>query len=194
MARALLLMAGAALVVCALVWRARVVVALRRDVAAGLGDPDPTVRSAVLWNIGGGGLKTWAPVLLARIEAGLDDDLAAQLVELVGVNQWEPADDPALVELRLWATQWRRRHADGHDRGSPPPSEPPAAPSSSEPAAASSGPPDVRPPLVAAVEEALGGPVTWLRFVPCPPASGQPGPGESPFGRSARERPRRSSA
>ena len=64
---------------------------------------DPTLRMRALRGIASVGLRPWSAMLLQRTREVGDGAEADELVWLIGACQWEPADDPAIVQLRLWA-------------------------------------------------------------------------------------------
>jgi hypothetical protein len=107
----LVLVAAGAVLLCAAVawrWRGR---ALRRDqvrarLKAALADPDPAVRKAAVAVSAQRGLSELAELLLDASARERDEEVLDAIAEAVARNQWEPLDDPVLLELRLWA---RRR-------------------------------------------------------------------------------------
>jgi hypothetical protein len=133
------------------------------DVARALLDRDPGVRAGALQVVAGAGLRRWATLLAdqARLlerddRTALDEVRAAELAWLITVCQWEPADDPTILQLRLWAKRY-------HDRRG----EVPAPPAANEVDAR-----DIvgtASPLVTASERALGERVLEVRFWPSPP-------------------------
>lgn len=95
--------AGALLAGGALLWRVRARRRARRSLTGALTDPDPTVRRSALMTVGSHGLGPFVDVLLARARDEQDPDVRRTIADVVLHNQWEPADTPALVDLRLWA-------------------------------------------------------------------------------------------
>jgi hypothetical protein len=67
---------------------------------------NPHTRAAAIKVMGAQGLRRYAAVLVERVDNETDIDVLASLVEVVQRNAWEPADHPALIELRLWAADW----------------------------------------------------------------------------------------
>ncbi len=178
MTRNVLLISGAVLLLAALVWRLRVVASRRRRVEVALRSPDVTVRTRALRQISAVGLRPYARFLLRRtvevdagVAAGIDDTVPAEADELawvIATCQWEPADEPALVQLRIWAQQHheRRREAPTAALSAPVATAPPAAqPAASAVAVVPAVPAETRD-LVAAAESVLGQRVVSLRFRP----------------------------
>jgi hypothetical protein len=98
-----LLASGLGLVISAAIWR---VTARRTAVATvrwGLLNQDPAVRRAALVIAGQQGLFRYADPLLELARREIDPAISIALAEVVARNEWEPADDPKLIELRLWA-------------------------------------------------------------------------------------------
>jgi hypothetical protein len=95
---------GIAMLVVAIAWRARERRRRSNGIEAALRSPDPFTRTRALREIASVGLRPWATMLLGRtLEVG-DGVEADELVWLIGACQWEPADEPAIVQLRLWAS------------------------------------------------------------------------------------------
>jgi hypothetical protein len=80
---------------------ARLAEALRHD--------DPVRRRAAVRVATEQGLRPYAKLLIARIDEETDPHVRAALVEGVLRNAWEPADQPAILRLRLWAHEERAR-------------------------------------------------------------------------------------
>jgi hypothetical protein len=104
-----LVIAAAAAAVCllliAVLWRALARRRASRTLERMLVNHDPAVRRSALAMIGGQGLRGCADLLLRRTAEETDTDVLDALAATVARNQWEPADRPALVSLRLWAEQ-----------------------------------------------------------------------------------------
>jgi hypothetical protein len=104
--RFLLLAIGIAMVLVALAWRARDLRRRSDGVASALRSSDAETRTRALREIAAVGLRPWVAMLLERTtEVAADGAEADELVWLIGACQWEPADDPAIVRLRLWAAR-----------------------------------------------------------------------------------------
>ena len=137
------------------------------------------------------GLRPWAEMLLERTREVGDGAEADELVWLVGACQWEPADEPEIVQLRLWAARRLERAPVDADAVTPPPAAtvPVAAPRVSPlvevapredpphpdpvvdviPVPEPEPPPAIRPGIVDEIEEIVGSPVLALSFVPLTP-------------------------
>ena len=126
----------------AAIWRVRSHRRARSLVRAALTDPNTETRRAGAAVIGEHGLAPYADVLAALVASERDETVLEAVAAAVARNQWEPADDPRLVELRLWARS-RRAAAGGAGPG---------------------GEAARRPELVEQIEDALGEPVVWLRL------------------------------
>ena len=124
-----LIVVGLAMVLVAFAWRARELRRRSGGIDSALRDPDPATRTRALREIASVGLRPWAKLLLARAAEVAPGQEADELVWLIGACQWEPADDPAIVQLRLWAA---RHHdaalGDRETAAAPPPASAPAAP------------------------------------------------------------------
>jgi hypothetical protein len=75
---------------------------LRRALAS----PDPAVRRAAVQVAGDEGLSRSADVFLDLLRRERDASVLATLAQVVVRNQWEPADAPTLLQLRLWAHRY----------------------------------------------------------------------------------------
>lgn len=95
--------AGASLVLAAVGWWAVTRLRTRRMVARGLRDPDPAVRAAVVAAVAGSGVRAHARRLLVLAHGEDDAEVRAALAAAVVRSQWEPATDPRLLALRVWA-------------------------------------------------------------------------------------------
>jgi len=105
MLRLVLVALGVAMVLAAIAWRARDLRRRSSGVEGALRSSDPFTRTRALREIASVGLRPWAAMLLERTNEVGDGVEADELVWLVGACQWEPADDPAIVQLRLWAAR-----------------------------------------------------------------------------------------
>jgi hypothetical protein len=82
---------------------------VRARIARTLRDPDPTRRGAAVRVATEQGLRTYARLLVARAAVETDPEVRATLVDAVLRTAWEPADLPAILDLRLWAHEERAR-------------------------------------------------------------------------------------
>ena len=69
---------------------------------------DPDVRVAAVALIGKEGVRRHAEMLLELSRGETDTAVLRALAETVSQNLWEPANDPRVVELRLWAGRYLR--------------------------------------------------------------------------------------
>ena len=99
-------MAGVVLLGGAVVWRQSAGSHLRRLRDAAMADPDARVRQAALDSFGEQWLGPHATALLELARQETDPDVITALISLVGLHQWEPADNPALTELRSLVLRW----------------------------------------------------------------------------------------
>ena len=90
----------------AFVWRQRSRSLNGRQLDAALADADPQVRRAALESIGERWIGPHAVALVDMARKETDPEVMAALISLVGRHQWEPADRPALVELRKLVLRW----------------------------------------------------------------------------------------
>ena len=98
--------AGGALLLCAgLLWRARSRRQAMRLLRSALASPDPSYRRAAVSVAGEDGLARHATVLMKLAWNEPDPFVRDELAAVVVRNQWEPAERPELVTLRLWARQ-----------------------------------------------------------------------------------------
>jgi hypothetical protein len=65
--------------------------------------PDPSARRSALELVGNDGLAAHAGALVELVRHETDPAVLDAVADLVARNSWEPADQPRLVELRLWA-------------------------------------------------------------------------------------------
>ena len=190
MLRLLLILLGIAMVVVAIAWRARDHRRRSGGIEAALRSADPITRARALREIASVGLRPWAAMLLARTREVGDGVEADELVWLVGACQWEPADEPEIVQLRLWAARRLEQRApvdaeavapraptmviDARRVSVPvedPPHEGPRLAVISEPEAEQEpeAAPATRPGIVDEIEEIVGSRVLALSFVPADP-------------------------
>ena len=156
MLRFMLLAIGIAMVFAAFAWRARDLRRRSDEVERALRSSDPATRTRALREIAAVGLRPWAAMLLERANEVGDGVEADELVWLIGACQWEPADDPAIVQLRLWAT----RRLDGSRNATIPDPEPDPEPAPVAPVV------ETRPAVVEEIEDIVGSRVLALTFVP----------------------------
>lgn len=158
---------GLLLIANGILWRQLHIRRRRRTLTSGLGDPDPAVRIATVEAMTSGGLSANAVALEGLTKTEQDPDVLETLARAVIRHQWEPANDPAMVQLRIWASN-RSKGA-----GSPEPVAA-AAPAADRPEAAADlstvvsqwSDPEPRPPAAAVVPD----PVSELQPVPGEPA------------------------
>jgi hypothetical protein len=103
MAGFLLAGGGVALLASAVAWRAMTRKRAFATVRWALMHQDPAIRQAAFAIAGQQGLSRYADLLLEQASRETDRGIARALAEAVARHQWEPADNPALVQLRLWA-------------------------------------------------------------------------------------------
>lgn len=182
MLRLVLVALGVAMVLAAVAWRARDLRRRSSGVEGALRSSDPFSRTRALREIASVGLRPWAATLLERTSEVGEGVEADELVWLVGACQWEPADDPAIVQLRLWAARRLERLPVATSAEpvatSVPAVEPVAPPVDTSPAevvappvevAAPPGdapPAEARPVVVDEIERIVGSRVLSLTFVP----------------------------
>lgn len=97
---------GVVLVGAALAWRLRAHGHTTRLLGDALASPDPAVRIGALTAIGALGLSRHAGVVVDMAEREAHPEVIGALIEVVSRSQWEPADKPELVALRLQVAQW----------------------------------------------------------------------------------------
>ena len=104
MIRAVALLVGVVLLAAAALRRWQLLRRRRAEVDAGLRSDDPARRALARREVAAVGLRSYAPTLLALVaELTPEDPRFAEIVALVARCQWEPADEPGVVQLRLWA-------------------------------------------------------------------------------------------
>lgn len=107
---------GGMLLAAAVCWRwlshhrvhARLELALRSG--------DPVVRQAGIRVAADQGLRPNAKMLLSCIDRESDPEVLDLLADSVLRNSWEPADQPAILRLRLWAHKYARAEVAGQPR------------------------------------------------------------------------------
>jgi hypothetical protein len=109
---------GLGLLASAAVWRGMARRRTTATVRGALRNPDPRLRQAAFVVAGQLGLSPYVDLLLEHTHRERDPATALALAEVVARNQWEPADDSRLVELRLWAQQ-RLAHQAAHQEFPP---------------------------------------------------------------------------
>ena len=95
---------GVVMLVAALVWRMRAGRQTVDRVRLALLDADPNVRQAAIKLAAERGLSRYADLLLERTRQETSTSpVLATLAATVAQRQWEPADSPEMLDLRLWA-------------------------------------------------------------------------------------------
>ena len=105
---------GIAIIVAAVVWRTMV---RRRAVSSlqyALGSFDPADRRAAVHVVSQQGVARFAEVLLEHTKHEDDPTVLLAIADAVARNQWEPADSPPLVLLRMWAQRYLEDEEAGH--------------------------------------------------------------------------------
>src|SRR5438093_6591452 len=82
-----------------------------------LSSPDPANRRAAVAVVSQQGVARFAEVLLNHTRYERDPTVLMAIADAVARNQWEPADSPPLVQLRMWA----QRYLDEEDEAGPGP-------------------------------------------------------------------------
>ena len=100
------LLVGAALFVVARRQRVQARRQGRRVLRQAFASPDPAVRRAAIQVAGDDGLARSADVFLALVDREKDPSVLLALARIVVRNRWEPAGDPAILRLRLWAHRY----------------------------------------------------------------------------------------
>jgi len=180
--------AGLLAVVTSLAWRGRARRAANRQLRLALLDPDPATRRAAVFLASERGLAPYADLLIERTQVEHDQAVLQALADSVARNQWEPADDRRLVDLRVWA---QRQLATGTTTTTTEAATPTAAPDtngSRGASAARESSPGKAPEALAGVREAIdvlepatatvGGPSTPVASPP-PPSPPPPAPASS---------------
>ena len=98
-----LIAVGAALILGAFVWRFVRSSRGSQQLSRALRDPDPLVRRAAIEVMSERGIGDYASSLRPLVNAEPDANVLDALALAITRNQWEPADNRKLVELRLWA-------------------------------------------------------------------------------------------
>ncbi len=94
---------GAGLVGGALAWRVTTRRAARATLKSALTSANAASRMAALNIVASEGVTAYADLLRQRAAVESNPEVRRTLAEVIARSQWEPADDQALVELRLWA-------------------------------------------------------------------------------------------
>jgi hypothetical protein len=106
-----LVVSGGTLIAAAVCWRwcshRRVRVRLEMALRSG----DPLIRQAGIRVAADQGLRRNAKMLLSCIDRESAPEVLHFLAESVLRNSWEPADQPAILRLRLWAHEQHARPA-----------------------------------------------------------------------------------
>ena len=97
---------GIGIIVAAVVWRTMV----RRRAASALQwaleSFDAADRRAAVAVVSQQGVARYAEVLLEHTRHEEDPTVLMAIADAVARNQWEPADSPPLVQLRMWAQRY----------------------------------------------------------------------------------------
>lgn len=167
----LLLLLGLTMVAAGAAWRIRIARLSQEQMAAALRSADASARSRALRRLATTGLRPYAPLVL-RVATASNGLQAAELAWLVAASQWEPADDPALVQLRLWAREHQRLYGTRTPptllEGTPGATTAPLLGGSLGSADAAATPSDGLTPMI---ENVVGRPVMDARFTPLSRAS-----------------------
>jgi hypothetical protein len=99
----LVLAAGALVLAWAWAWRALARMRTRRHLRRAARHEQPWVRRAAVEVIAEQGLHRFAELLVDRIHDEDHPAVREALALAIVRNQWEPADSPMLVQLRIWA-------------------------------------------------------------------------------------------
>ena len=115
---------GAVLIVAGVMWRAVVAKRRRVRVLDGMGSPDASVRAAAMRRISRTGVAEYAGGISSLVASTHDPIRQGELAWLIASTQWEPARDPEVAQLRLWADNYYRARqgvgvAASHDAGEP---------------------------------------------------------------------------
>lgn len=94
---------GVALIATAIAWRVASVARARKRLRSLLRSDDPVARIHALELVGERGLRSQSKTLLRMTTNEDNPDVRAALLTAIARTQWEPANHPALVELRAWA-------------------------------------------------------------------------------------------
>ena len=94
---------GAALLGGAVAWRTTARRGARATLRSAISSPNPASRIAALNIVASEGVASYVELLRQRAAVEADPGVRRALAEVIARSQWEPADDQALVELRLWA-------------------------------------------------------------------------------------------
>ncbi len=105
---AFVVVAGASLIVAAVVWRAALLMWNARRIRSALADDDPLQRVAGVEVATMQGLTRHAAALTALARCETDTIVLDALSAAVKRHVWEPGDSRKVVELRLWADRWGR--------------------------------------------------------------------------------------
>lgn len=97
---------GIALIALAVAWRRHAHRSVRTTLAAALASPDPAERRAAVGVIAEHGVAANAELLLDHACNEEDPEVLAAIALAVARSQWEPLDNPTVVELRLWAQRF----------------------------------------------------------------------------------------
>jgi len=112
---------GIGIVVAAAVWR---IMVRRRAVYTlqwALSSPDPADRRAAVAVVSQQGVARFAEVLLNHTRYERDQTVLLAIADAVARNQWEPADSPPLVQLRMWSQRYLEEEEGSLGSAPPPP-------------------------------------------------------------------------
>jgi hypothetical protein len=99
---------GALLIVGGVMWRAVVARKRRARVLDGMSSPDPGVRASAMRRISRTGIAEYAAGISSLVALADDPIRQGELAWLIASTQWEPARDPQVAQLRLWADSYYR--------------------------------------------------------------------------------------
>ena len=170
---------GVLLIVNGILWRQLHLRRRRRDLRAGLDDPDPAMRAEAVERMTATGISEHATVLEELVKTERDPLVLEAVASAVFRHQWESAGDPAIVQLRMWAsnrTEWTGGAALLEDTGGSPtfadaalPVGDPVAVAEPSVPAEVPGPADTSPATEEAVPAPLDGTSPWP--IMSPPAT-----------------------
>ena len=81
-----------------------------------LGSLDPADRRAAVAVVSQQGVAGFAEVLMEHTRHEEDPSVLMAIADAVARNQWEPADSPPLVQLRMWAQRYLEQEEAGPGR------------------------------------------------------------------------------
>lgn len=161
----MVVLGGLALITCAIVWRLVSAERVGRRMRVLLGSSDPVERIHAIDILSERGLRSQARTLVRMTTTEKDLDVRAALLAAIARTQWEPANHPALIELRAWARLRAAQVPTDQEANASPKLEGPAARSwarENRPLRADRQSHD--PALVDRIELLLGTPVLAIRL------------------------------